>query len=213
MSKDFVSGWEQKREPSAGDKIRDALKPAGPLKPRLETAIRSIQMQMQRLDQINTRLSDRQRVMFEKVVDAVKRHDQARATVYANEVSEIRKMVKLITQSRLALESIVLRLGTVEDLGDIVVQLSPAIRVVSNVSRSIGAIVPEAEKGMTDISQMLAGILVEAGQTGNYNVNFDTANEDAEKIMAEAQAVAETRLKEQFPDLPIPGSTSQSTKQ
>jgi division protein CdvB (Snf7/Vps24/ESCRT-III family) len=209
VSRDFVSNWEDKREPSTTEKIKEAIKPAGPLKPRLESAVRSLQMQIQRLDQIHARLSDRQKVMFEKVVDAVKKHDQARASIYANEVAEIRKMVKLIMQSRLALESIAIRLGTVEDLGDIVVNLAPAIKVISTVSRSIGSVVPEAEKGMGEISQMLSTILVEAGQTGNYTISFETGNEDAAKIMEEAAAVAEARLKQEFPDLPLSGSQAQ----
>ncbi|MEM3671041.1 MAG: Snf7 family protein [Thermoprotei archaeon] len=211
MNKDFVSNWEPKKEATAGDKIRDAIRPAGPLKPRLEAAVRSLQMQIQRLDQINGRLNERQRVMFEKVVDAVKRHDNARATIYANEVAEIRKMAKLIMQSKLALESIVIRLGTVDELGSIVASLAPAVRVISTVSKGIGTVTPEAEKEMGEISNMLSSILVEAGQTGNYNINFETGNEDAAKILDEAATLAETRLKSEFPDLPT--GTSQQTRQ
>jgi hypothetical protein len=33
-------------------------------------------------------------------------------------------------------------------------------------------------------------------------INFDSANEDAQKILAEASSVAEQRIKEKFPDLP-----------
>jgi division protein CdvB (Snf7/Vps24/ESCRT-III family) len=213
LSRDFASNWEHKKDSSssAADRLKDALRPAGPLKPKLESAMRSLQMQTQRLDQINGRLTERQRMMFEKVVDAVKRHDQARASIYANEVAEIRKMAKLIMQSRLALESIVLRLGTMEDLGDIVSNLAPAVRVISTVSRSIGSVTPEAEKDMNEISNMLSSILVEAGQTGNYTISFETGNEDAQKILEEAASEAETRLKAQFPDLPA--ASSQTTRQ
>jgi division protein CdvB (Snf7/Vps24/ESCRT-III family) len=213
LSRDFASNWEHKKDSSssATDRLKDALRPAGPLKPKLESAMRSLQMQTQRLDQINGRLTERQRMMFEKVVDAVKRHDQARASIYANEVAEIRKMAKLIMQSRLALESIVLRLGTMEDLGDIVSNLAPAVRVISTVSRSIGSVTPEAEKDMNEISNMLSSILVEAGQTGNYTISFETGNEDAQKILEEAASEAESRLKAQFPDLPA--ASSQTTRQ
>jgi len=38
-------------------------------------------------------------------------------------------------------------------------------------------------------------------------LNFDTVNEDAQKILTEAATVAEQRIKEKFPELPpgIPG--------
>jgi division protein CdvB (Snf7/Vps24/ESCRT-III family) len=168
-------------------------------------------MQVQRLDQINGRLNERQKVMFEKVVDAIKRHDQARASIYANEVSEIRKMAKLILQSRLALESIILRLGTVSDLGDIVSQLVPATSVISTVSKSIGTVTPEVGAEMGQIINLMSSIMVEASQTGNYTVNFETGNEDAQKVLEEAASVAERKLKEEFPDLPLSGS--QGTQQ
>lgn len=212
MSKDFASNWEKKDSASATDRLKEAIRPPGPLKPRIEAAQRSLQMQVQRLDQINSRLIERQRVMFEKVVEAIRRHDQARATIYANEVAEIRKMAKLIMQSRLALESIIIRLGTLEDLGDVITNLAPAISVVSSIRKSIGQVTPEADKEMGEISNLLSSILVEAGQSGNYTVSFDTANEDAQKILEEAAALAETKLKEQFPDLPTAAS-SQQTRQ
>ena len=37
---------------------------------------------------------------------------------------------------------------------------------------------------------------------GGYNLNFEAANEDAEKVLAEAAAVAEQRMKEKFPEIP-----------
>jgi len=38
-------------------------------------------------------------------------------------------------------------------------------------------------------------------------LNFDTVNEDAQKILTEAATVAEQKIKEKFPELPpgIPG--------
>jgi division protein CdvB (Snf7/Vps24/ESCRT-III family) len=41
-----------------------------------------------------------------------------------------------------------------------------------------------------------------ASQLGTNNLNFEAANEDAEKVFAEAAAVAEKRMKEKFPEIP-----------
>ena len=43
---------------------------------------------------------------------------------------------------------------------------------------------------------------MDAGTVGGYNLNFEAANEDAEKVLAEAAAVAEQRMKEKFPEIP-----------
>lgn len=50
---------------------------------------------------------------------------------------------------------------------------------------------------------LLSGILIDAGTVGGYTLNFEAANEDAEKVLAEASAVAEQRMKEKFPEIPV----------
>ena len=74
---------------------------------------------------------------------------------------------------------------------------------------------PLAEGEIGEISGLLSSILVDAGTVGGYSLNFEAANEDAEKVLAEAAAVAETRMKEKFPEIPsgLPSmeSSSEST--
>ena len=55
---------------------------------------------------------------------------------------------------------------------------------------------------MGEVSSLLSGILVDAGSMGGYTMNFETANEEAEMALSEAAAVAESRMKEKFPDIP-----------
>jgi division protein CdvB (Snf7/Vps24/ESCRT-III family) len=52
---------------------------------------------------------------------------------------------------------------------------------------------------------------VEAAQASGSTLNFEAANEDAEKILAEASAVAEQRMKERFPELPTAAPTGETT--
>jgi len=122
--------------------------------------------------------------------------------MYANELSELRRMNKMVTQSKLALEQMVLRLNTVSDLGDVVTTLAPATSVVRNVRESLAGVIPEAEGEMGEISGLLSGILVDAGSVGGASLNFVAANEEAERALSEAAAVAEARMREGFPDIP-----------
>lgn len=203
---DFTSKWSKGYELTFGEKVKGAIKPAGPLKPRLEQAVRQIQVQVAKLDTAAAKLKERDKYIFNKVVSALQRHEQQRAAVYANELAEIRKMTRMVTQSKLALEQIVLRLNTVQELGDIVVTLAPAMGVIKNIKAGIVRVMPEAEGEMNDISSLLSSILVDAGQLGGYSLNFEAANEDAEKILQEASLMAEQNMKERFPELPSPSS-------
>jgi division protein CdvB (Snf7/Vps24/ESCRT-III family) len=108
----------------------------------------------------------------------------------------------MVTSAKLAMEQIVLRLNTITELGDIVVTLTPAMSVIRSVKQGLVGVLPEAESEIGEISGLLSSILVDAGSVGGYSLNFEAANEDAEKILAEASAVAETRMKGQFPEIP-----------
>jgi division protein CdvB (Snf7/Vps24/ESCRT-III family) len=184
------------------------VRSTGPLKPRLEQAVRQIQIQVTKLDSASAKLKERDQSIFSKVVSAIQKHDMAHASVFANELTEIRKMNKMVTSARLALEQIVMRLNTVRELGDIVVTLTPAMSVIRSVKSGLTSVLPEAENEIGEISGLLSGLLVDAGQLGGSTLNFEAANEEAEKIMAEASAVAEQRMKDKFPDLPATSDSS-----
>jgi division protein CdvB (Snf7/Vps24/ESCRT-III family) len=203
MSERFAKRWEEapNKQPFF-QTVKDSLKPPGPLKPRLDMAIRRIELQVQRLDQAGERFSDRDKKIFARIVDAYTKHDMARANVFANELAEIRKMERMIMHGRLALEQIVLRLRTVSELGDIVTTLAPAVGVLRSVKTGMSKIFPEAEKELGQIGNLLNGIIIDAGQSTGLTINFDSANEDAQKILAEASSVAEQKIKEKFPELP-----------
>ncbi len=199
---EFVSKWTRPSTGGIGDRVREAVRPAGPLKPRLEQAIRQIQIQISKLDATSIKLKERDSAIFNKVVTAIQRHDMQHAAVFANELAEVRKMNKMVTSAKLALEQIVLRLNTVQELGDIVVTLAPAMGVIRNIKSGLVTVLPEAEHEIGEISSLLGSILVDAGQLGSSTINFEAANEDAERILAEASAVAEQKMRERFPDLP-----------
>ena len=172
------------------------------MKPRLDMAVRQIQVQTAKLEATSTKLRERDAQIFNKVVGSIQKHDTQHASVFANELAEIRKMNKMVTQAKLALEQIVLRLNTITELGDIVVTLTPAMSVIRSVKQGLIGVLPEAENEIGEISGLLSSILVDAGSVGGYSLNFEAANEDAERILAEASAVAETRMREKFPEIP-----------
>ncbi|MEM2760463.1 MAG: Snf7 family protein [Nitrososphaerales archaeon] len=198
----FATRWMKSNEPGVGEKLHDAIKPAGPLKPRIEYAQRRLQLQISRLDSISHKLREKDQALFRKIVSAIQQHDTQYSSVLSNELAQIRKMTKMVSHARLALEQIQIRLSTITELGDVVVTLSPAMAVVKNVRAGLSTMMPDVDSEMGEISQMLGGILMDAGQIGGYTINFDSANEEATKIMEEAASVAENRMKEKFPDLP-----------
>ncbi len=200
----FSSKWDKPRSsPSLGKRIRERIRPPEPLRPRIELATRQIEIQISKLEATSAKLKDKDATLFSKVVLLIRKHDTQHANMIANELSEIRKMSKIVTQAKLALEQVTLRLGTIKEMGDIAVALSPAMGVLKSVRSGISCVVPEGEGEISEISGLLSGILVDASQISSTSINFESANEEAEKVLVEAGVIAERNIRERFPDLPI----------
>jgi division protein CdvB (Snf7/Vps24/ESCRT-III family) len=209
---DFANKWVKSHQPSAADKLREAFQPSTPLKPKLEWARRQLQAEIQKMDSILARLKRKDEDIFRRSVTAMQNHDSQLATALSNELAEVRKMSKLVSQAKLALEQISLRLTTVEDVGDVAVALAPAAGIVRSIRSGLAKVMPEAESELGEINSMLSNILVEAGQLGGLTLNFEAANEEAERILAEAAAVAEQKMKDSFPELPASETQEKTTQ-
>ncbi len=199
----FANKWEKKYQgPGFIDRFRDTVRPPSPLKPQIEQANRQIRVLISQLDSTVNRIKQRDSTIFKGVVTALAKHDAQHAAVYANELTEVRKMGKMVTQAQLALEQISLRLGTITDMGEIVTTLAPAVSVIRTMKEDLSVALPEAEKEIGEISGLLSDVLIDASTSGGLSLNFGAANEDAQKVMEEAAAVAEQRMKDSFPEIP-----------
>lgn len=206
----FSNNWDRKKSAGLGERLRTRFTNPGPLKPRLDALVHQIQVVMAKLDTSMAKIRERDAALFAKTVSAVQKHETQRASMFANELAEVRKVGKMVTQSKLALEQIVLRLNTITEMGDIVTTLAPATSIVRSIKQDIAGVMPDAEGEMGEVSSLLSGILVDAGSIGGYSLNFETANEEAELALSEAAAVAESRMKEKFPDIPQSTVASES---
>ncbi len=176
---------------------------SAPLKPTLGKAERSIRNQLYKLDTILRKLSEKDNKLLHRISIKIQKNDNRLAAIFANELVEIRKMMKMIAQARYALEAIVLRIETIKDLGDVVVTLAPALAAVKNVQKGVAGVIPAAEDKFTEITGLLSDILVNAGQINETKLDFKVANEDAEIILKEASVLAEKKLKDKIPEIPI----------
>lgn len=174
-----------------------------PLKSQIEQANKQVRVLISQLDNVVNRIRQRDSAIFRQVVSSLAKRDNEHAAVYANELSEVRKMGKMVTQAQLALEQISLRLATITDLGEIATTLAPAVSVIRNMKDSLQYVLPEADREIGEISGLLSSVLIDAGTTGGLSLNFDAANEEAVKVMEEASAVAEQRMQENFPEIPL----------
>ena len=207
MSK-FEKGWTRQEREGFATKTKDTIRGPQPLKPQIQKASGQLQQEVSRLDGALSRLKQREQSIFKKTVSAVQAHDEQTSKAYSNELADIKKMTKIVTQSKIALEQITMRLQTVTDVGDFAATLSPAIGVIRTVRTTLGQALPDAQSALGEIGTQLNSIMVDVGQITGMNFHMGETSEEAEKIMAEAAAIAEKRMGDTFPE--VPSATNES---
>jgi len=206
------SKWLKQPKPGITEKINDSIKPKGPLKPRISNAIKKLQLQIQKLDSMLTNLQERDAKLFQRIVEATQKHDTQTSKVLGNELAEIRKVTKILSGARIALEQIELRLTTCSDLGDTVVAIMPTMGLMKNLKSSLGKIMPGAEQEISQMAEMLGGFMTESF-SGDATFGVDeTTNAESANILKEAAAVAESSTGQMFPSVPTDTQEATTTK-
>jgi division protein CdvB (Snf7/Vps24/ESCRT-III family) len=177
-------------------------KPGGPLKPRLDAVQEKIKVQISRLERLHGTLRSKDEESFRKLVISIKESNAQYSTVISLDLARVRQVSRVVFLAKITLEKLVAKLSSASDFGDIVIVLSPAMAVVKNLRSSLTPHVFEMEVELGIISELMSGILVDAGQVGGYTINFETANEEAVRLIDEASTEVEQKMKEQFPCIP-----------
>ena len=179
------------------------VKPEAPLKNRLDTAQKKLQLQIAKLAEIDTKLQQKNNMIFEKIVDSKKTNNETYAKVYANELAESRKHQKMVNNAKLSMEQIQIRLNTVSELGDVVVTLSPCMSLIKGLSTSLGGMMPSVSDSMQDLSNMLGDIVTGSSITHDGSLGqIESTNSDAQSILEEAQSIVEGQARQSIPEPP-----------
>jgi len=198
-----LSNWTKNGNEGLSQKVFGRVKPDTPIKNKIENAQNKLELQITKLAGISAKLQKKHDLIFEKIVNAQKSNNHAYAKAYAIELQEIRKMNNMVSNAKLSMEQINIRLNTVSELGDVIVTLSPCMSVIKGLGVSLGGIIPQANSSMQDLSKILGDVL-SGSAVGQQDTTLLTreGSADTVAILEEAQAVIEGQTKENIPDIP-----------
>jgi len=198
-----LSNWTKNGNEGLSQKVFGRVKPDTPIKNKIENAQQKLELQIMKLGSITEKLQKKHDHVFEKIVSAQKSNNHAYAKAYAIELQEIRKMNNMVSNAKLSMEQINIRLNTVSELGDVIVTLSPCMSVIKGLGVSLGGIMPQANSSMQDLSKILGDVL-SSSSTGQQDTAILTreGSADTVAILEEAQAVIEGQTKDNIPDIP-----------
>src|SRR5919106_2562107 len=189
------------------DKLREAAQSQTPLKPRIEEAQKKLQIQIAKLDGMSSKMQEKDKVIFSRIVNAMQNHDSHYGKLLSGELSQIRKMIKTINSGKAAFEQIQLRLNTLTELGDVVVTLNPAMNAIKGIQGGLSSMMPQADQSFGEISDLLGNIMTGSSQTSTMTAALDSSSikldEEAMDILQEATSLVEENTRDKFPDLPL----------
>ncbi len=201
-----------RREETIGEKIKSWFKSNNePIDKKIILAHYRVKTSLGRINSYLDKLEQRDRELFQSIVEALMKKDEKRAKMYAREVAEIRRISKQLITAKYALEQVALKLETFLIFGGATKELIPIINIMReavNLTRSVGseawvelyATIRELE------SAMGTGV---AGWEVELDVGLDA---EARKVLEEAKIAAEHAVKEKYAELPKILATEEEAK-
>jgi division protein CdvB (Snf7/Vps24/ESCRT-III family) len=182
-------------------RVREAIHPT-PMKQRISECLFKLKVQQRKLERSSFHMQQRDRALYGKCVLAVQGKNTELASIYANECAELRKMAKVVLHSEIALEQITLRLEAVNEFGQLAYTMLPVAGVVKALKSQLEGVMPEVSLELSEINETLEELSVEVGETTETTFDLSSSSEESQKILQEANIVAEQKMKERFPELP-----------
>jgi len=167
-------------------------------------AVPKLKTQRFKLGQVIVRLRTRDTFLFKTCATALKAKNKERATIFANELAEIRKLTKIISQTQILVERIILRLETLKELSAAFADLKPVLRILRSVTKRLTIIMPqmayEMERMNESINETLAMTSISSTE---LNMPIDVKTPGGEEVLEEVSAFLEEKLTEKLPEPPI----------
>ena len=185
--------------------VRIFQPPPQPIGEVIHETNKRLKLQQLRLEQATMRLHERDRTLFNACVSQIRMKHQERAGIVANELSEVRKVLNMVTQCHLALERIILRLETIQEVSQIMADLRPALRSLRELTETMVSVMPDVAAELQRVNESISETLAVTKMTSAEDVAPLTHRTEAgEEILKEVSATLEKRVRDELPLPPMP---------
>jgi len=198
----IAKNWRGVKDSILSQKFLDRVRPEATLKNKIDSAGKKMEYQILRLEQTHNKLQQNYDNLFKKIVDAKQTRNESKAMTYAIELVEVNKAKNKIAEAKSAMEQIKIRLGTVSELGDIVVTLSPCMSLIKGLTPAISTLMPHIHTSMADLTNMFGDMLTDSSLSQESFTPTYQGNTDTEAILLEASNIVEGKIRTTMPEPP-----------
>jgi division protein CdvB (Snf7/Vps24/ESCRT-III family) len=204
--------WTREKKSPLFNKVKKWFTPKkATFKENMNIAIYHLKASSDKLRRNSSALNRKNQRLFQKCIEYKLNNKPERATIYANECAELKRLAQLVLSSELALEQAIVRLETINELSDVMGSVLPIISIVENTKNRLVSVIPSVSERLGEVTQMIQSSIVEMGSTPHLSSSQPNLPFEAKKILEQANSVAGERIREKFPELPIELSTSQQS--
>jgi division protein CdvB (Snf7/Vps24/ESCRT-III family) len=162
-----------------------------------------LKVQHNKLEQATYRLRERDKILFQTCIGAIRNKNRERAAICANEIAEVRKLIRFLYNVELAIERVILRLETIKELSEIVVDLKPALRLLQNVSQELFEILPDVSSELNKVNDTISETLYSTKITVDESIiPINRKTPGGEEILNEVTSFLEQRISQNLPEPP-----------
>ena len=195
----FFTNWTKNKKNHVDDTNKELIEdliPNSHVKPRIESVINDIQLQISKLDVKISKMKAREEMLFNKIVDAMKSHDITHTKILSVELAQLRKNQRTLNQARIALEQVSMRTSSIHALSEIMETLEPAMNPVKGLKSDFEILVPSTDTELDYMQMLTNSILSDSNQNNEIdiigmNIVELSENNDIGHIINEASEVAE----------------------
>ncbi len=128
-------------------------------------------------------------------------------------MAEVRKLIKFLYHVELAIERVILRLETIKELSDIVVDLKPALKLLQSVSQQLFEVLPDVSSELSKVNEAISETLYTTKITADESIiPVNKKTPGGEEIIKEVSKFLEQKLAEELPEPPATLETPKPEK-
>src|SRR3972149_3215994 len=124
-----------------------------PLREIVIKSMQTLKIQRNKLGQATFRLQQRDKILLETCAHNLANREKA--AIYASEIIEVRKLIEFLHNVEIAIERVIIRLETIQELSDIVMDLKPALRLLQNVSQQLFEVLPDVSSELSRVKDTI----------------------------------------------------------
>jgi len=174
-----------------------------------QESLNKLRQQNQVFELSNSKLKERDIVLYDMIGKALRKKDTLRANMFANELVRVRHLRRVFSQSQLVIECMTIRMESLLDLYN-AIQMEPISEVIKEVIGYVQGVSPEFVSGLEQLTRLASDTLKQTTislKQPALDEIFSATNPESTAILKEVSAAIESCLQKSFPEPPVSESS------